>query len=397
MRRILILFSMILVTHSAHAQGWKSTFANALKNGGAIAVNAEGSVLFEHRAGEHFIPASTIKVATAASAIKYLGGDYHFKTEFYNDGNTLYIKGYGDPFLVSEEFEVIAKALKSKGVNHVGMIVADHSYFSRDVEVDGASRSTNPYDALNGALVGNFNTIYVMRTSSGQVVSAEPQTPLTPLAREAASKIGGGKQRVNLGKDPDIGARYAGELLAEFLKREGVDVEGVVKVGLVPTEAALIYEHRSTKSLNDNLRGLLEFSTNFISNQIFLFLGAKQLGAPATVSKGLAVMKDFLTKEIGWTDFEVAEGAGLSRQNQVTPRQMLKLLDYFEPHRGLLPLKDGIMRAKTGTLTGVNTLVGYFDVPAFGLVKFAILVNSPVPYDYKFRLGKMLFQGLGGK
>lgn len=386
------LLLCLAVSFSARAD-WKSSFTAALKNGGALVVDGKGEVLYQHRAAEHFIPASTIKVATAAAAVEKLGREFRFQTDFFLDGNRLIVKGYGDPFLVSEEFPRIVAGLKAKGLKSVSGIVVDGSYFSGDVDIDGASRSTNPYDAVNGALIANFNTINT-RKSGGKIVSAETQTPMTPIAEAAARQFGGA--RVNLGKGRDIGARYAGELLAAFLNDAGVPVSGGVQVGRAPAGETPFYRHVSGKTLEDNVKGLLEFSTNFISNQLFLFLGAHEFGAPATVDKGLRVLKGFLSKEIGWKDFELAEGAGLSRQNRVTPLQMMTLLNHFEKNADLLPLKDGILRAKTGTLTGVNTLVGYFDGKG-GRVKFVILVNDAVPFDYKFRLGKMVYDGVNGK
>lgn len=376
---------------------WQQSFRAALKNGGAVVATNGGQTIFEHRASDHFIPASTIKVATAAAALHHLGRDYCFTTEFYltPDGR-LAVRGLGDPSLTSEELPKIVAGLKQAGLTQVTGIMLDDTYFSPDIVIDGAGQSSDPYNALNGALIANFNTIYVQRFKNGQVISAEAQTPITASAMTRAKQFGFGKFRVNLGSNHEWGTRYFGELLAEFLKKDGVEVLGDVQIVPVPSSARQIYVHRSSQNLAEVVSGLLEYSTNFMSNQLFLTLGAKVYGGPATVEKGLQVLTQFLRQELAWTDFTLAEGAGLSRQNLVTPKQMLKLLDYFQPNMDLLPEHFGAMRAKTGTLNGVNTLVGYFNNDKGELIKFVILVNSPVSYDYKFQLAKKLYQGVTG-
>jgi len=399
--RILILAVALLAASSASAaEAWKAAFTQALKNGGAYVETSDGKLLYEHRSRDHFIPASTMKIATAACALDALGRDFRFPTEFFLTGDSkLVVKGYGDPFLVSEEFAVIAHELANKGLKEIKGLILDTTYFAEGLKIDGTAGSTNPYDALNGALIANFNTVNVHKMGSGSrsaVYSAEEQTPLTPTAMESAKDMPAGKQRINIGQDPLKGAQYAGELLEEFLKKEGVSVTGSLTIAEKPADARLIYRHLSSKRLENVLRELLNFSTNFMANQVFLTMGAEKFGAPATVEKGRKVLIEFLSQKVGWKDFEVTEGAGLSRQNQVTPRDMVKLLEFFESDLDLLPREEQVFRAKTGTLTGVNTLAGFFPLEDGKTARFAILVNSPVPFDYKFKLGKMLYAGVNG-
>lgn len=396
MRKILLLV-LILFPSLSQAQDWQAEFITALKNGGAYVENSSGKVLFSYRIDDYFVPASTIKVATAAAALHTFGKNYRFPTDFYyiSKGKKLIVKGYGDPMLVSEEFPTIANQIKNKGIHKITGIILDTSHFAPGVVIDGVSHSANPYDALNGALLANFNTINVRKSADGSVVSGEPQTPITPIAQQMGKNLKTGKQRINLGKDRTLAVKYVGELLTAFLQKEGIEVSGDILIGKVPSNAKLIYRHESSKSLENVLVDLLDFSTNFSSNQLFLAMGAKKYGEPATVDKGLKVLREFLRNEIGWKNFQIAEGAGLSRKNQVTPRQMMELLKYFEPYRNLLPLKDGVFRAKTGTLKDANTYVGYFPLQG-RQIRFVILVNSVVPYNYKFKLAKMLYAGLNG-
>lgn len=399
--RAIFLTAALLAASTASAEvGWKAAFTQALKNGGAYVETSDGKLLYEHRSRDHFIPASTIKIATAACALDTLGRDFRFPTDFYLTGDgKLVVKGYGDPFLVSEEFAVIAHELASKGLKEVRGLILDTTYFGEGLRIDGTAGSPNPYDALNGALIANFNTVNVHKMGSGSraaVYSAEEQTPITPIAMETAKDLPAGKQRINIGQDPLKGAQYAGELLEEFLRKEGIVISGPVTLAEKPADAKLIYHHLSSKRLENVLRELLNFSTNFMANQVFLTMGAEKFGAPATVEKGRKVLVEFLSKKVGWKDFEVTEGAGLSRQNQVTPRDMVKLLEFFESDLDLLPREEQVFRAKTGTLTGVNSLAGFFPVEGGKTARFAILVNSPVPFDYKFKLAKMLYAGVNG-
>jgi D-alanyl-D-alanine carboxypeptidase/D-alanyl-D-alanine-endopeptidase (penicillin-binding protein 4) len=60
-------------------------------------------------ADEPFVPASVSKIVTAWLALEVLGGDYRFETRFYlDDKRVLYVRGGGDPFLISEELAPLA-------------------------------------------------------------------------------------------------------------------------------------------------------------------------------------------------------------------------------------------------------------------------------------------------
>ena len=270
----------------------------------------------------------------------------------------------------------------------------DTSYFSPNIVIDGASSSSNPYDAITGALVVNFNTISVVKQKNGQIVSGEPQTPLTPIAIAEAKRLGRGKHRVNLGNNRTKCVQYAGELIAAFLRKEGIVVSDPIKSGIIPDSAHFLVLHKSSRTLEENVRELLEYSTNFMANQIFLVAGAKVHGAPATIEKAQMVLNEFLRNDVGWKNFRVVEGAGLSHLNRVTPKDMMALLHYFEPNKNLLPLKEHLFLAKTGTLRGVNTFMGFFKSREGKWIKFVFLINSPVSFDHKFKLAKELYRAL---
>jgi D-alanyl-D-alanine carboxypeptidase/D-alanyl-D-alanine-endopeptidase (penicillin-binding protein 4) len=118
------------------------------------------------------------------------------------------------------------------------------------------------------------------------------------------------------------------------------------------------------------------YSNNFIANQIFLATGAARYGFPATWLKGHRAMQEFAKKdkELSRMNIKLVEGSGLSRNNRLTAGAMLKVLELFKPHAGLLPKKDGVM-IKSGTLTGVYSYAGYLPTTS-GLDSFVIILNQ---------------------
>jgi D-alanyl-D-alanine carboxypeptidase/D-alanyl-D-alanine-endopeptidase (penicillin-binding protein 4) len=123
-------------------------------NGSVVLTRETGERLIAINADKVFVPASTIKILTAMIARDLLGETFRFSTGFYtNDNADLAIKGFGDPFLVSDEIRIIARNLKDNGVTRINRIMLDHSYFTDDLSIPGLSKTSNPYDAINGALV----------------------------------------------------------------------------------------------------------------------------------------------------------------------------------------------------------------------------------------------------
>lgn len=351
----------------------------ALINHGGYIVTKDGVTISSRAPDTAFIPASTIKIATALAALRTLGNDYRFQTQFFNDPEgTLYIKGFGDPFLVSEEVSLILDQLQERGVTIINDIVIDDSAFLLSEEASAWSdNSLNPYDAANSALAVNFNAMGLKVNRKGKVTSAEPQTPTLPLMQELGATLKPGTHRINISKSKEQIHRYTAELFRALQKQKDIAGHGMLRKSPVPAKLTPIYTHSSTKPLDEVIRSMLAVSNNFIANQLFLTLGANRFGYPATWEKGQKTLREFYSAELKLTEgvLYMEEGSGLSRRTHITPRAMQAILEAFKPYAGLLRCY-GETRLKTGTLTGAYGYAGYFYSDG-SLDPFVILINQP--------------------
>ena len=344
--------------------------------GDALLLEApDGKELLAHQPGQLRVPASTLKVLTSLAAFHYLGEDFRFETRFYHTASgDLVIQGTGDPLLVSEVVAGICDRLAER-LTVIRDIRLDESFFAEPLEIPGVSSSTNPYDAPNGALCVNFNTI-TFRRSGGRLVSGEPQTPLLPMCLERIRRARLPSGRIVLARHDRETLRYAGELFRHFLEERGVQVQGQVRPDAPEAlPEAPLWVHRSPFSLADNVTRLLEFSNNFIANQLLVTFGAAAFGPPGDLAKGVAALEAY-AREIGIEGAVLAEGSGISRANRIAARDLMRALAAFEPRRALMRCENGDC-FKTGTLNGVRSRVGYLEGPGEAVYRYVVLINTP--------------------
>ncbi len=371
MPKILLLCTALLMLPRTAAADELLDRVQALAGDGVVlVVDAEGEALVSLNADRAFIPASTLKVMTALASMEVLGDAHRFTTTFYVDEDgVLYVEGHGDPFLISEELDLLAPALVAAAGTEFNGMVLDASYFAPSITIPGVTRSDNPYDALNTALAVNFNTIHVV-ISGSSITSAEEQTPLVPLAIEVAKESGrSGKVRINLTDDPERSLRYAGELIRAKLEAAGAAVGGEIRPGQVPDGLEPVYVHSNSRPLSEVVAGMLYYSNNYIANQLVLEMGVQVAAPPATLDKGMAVVREVLANHGITEGLTVVEGSGISRDNSATPAAMLLLLDAFAPHKELMRDRNGAL-AKTGSLSVTKTIIGYLDTSEHGEVRF---------------------------
>jgi serine-type D-Ala-D-Ala carboxypeptidase/endopeptidase (penicillin-binding protein 4) len=342
-----------------------------------LVIDEQGNELVAQNADQPFVPASVAKILTAWLAMETLGGDYRFETRFYLDGDrVLYVRGGGDPFLVSEELALLAPELVAAiGKKPVSRVVLDASYYPSGLRIPGIEDTAESYDAVNSALAVNFNTIAAVRKGK-TVQSAETQTPITPLAiSQFLARGPKGRGRISLTQDPAVGLKYAGELIAAFIERAGGSVKGNISIGAVPEGLEAVYIHQQSRTLSQILAELLLGSNNYIANQIFLEIGGHRLGGPVSIDKSLRIANGMLAEHGLAESIHLEEGSGISRGNRFTARGLAKVLHLFEPHATLLRRGDRA-RFKTGTFSGVRTLAGYADTSKHGRVRFVISLKN---------------------
>ncbi|MFT4635813.1 MAG: D-alanyl-D-alanine carboxypeptidase/D-alanyl-D-alanine-endopeptidase (penicillin-binding protein 4) [Arenicella sp.] len=392
MKHIARLMLLVFCVYFSNAYSAVLNGLTLTENDSLLVVTDNDAPVFSWQAAKPLIPASLTKLSTAYLAIQKWGLDHHFHTDFLVDADTLWVKGYGDPFLVSEEIDLLipalTAALRANGITQPKSLRIDNSYFSFTA-APGRSKVADPYNAPVSAVSANFNTVK-LSNKNGIISSAEAQTPLTNTAKKMASTLKKGTDRVNLVNADNAQTNFA-ELLLAKLGWPGM----VIAINQVLSgDEVLLYRHQNTHSLAEVLRGSLEFSNNFIANQVFLKLGDDD----AIGSVSFVASRDYtnaaLAARFGWRNHSINDGSGLSRDNRLSADQINDLLKALEPNKDLFKQikvnsKSALVFAKTGTLNGVRSYAGYIELPAtlpsMPIKKFRFVLNFNRTVAYRHR------------
>ncbi len=355
-----------------------------------VVSSASGEQLYKLHPHTPLIPASTLKVLTALIAIDHWGLAHQFHTDFFlGTDNALIIKGYGDPFLISEEIDLIVTAIEQTGQQRFSSITLDTSWYSEQIDIDGQSHSNNPYDAPPAAIAANFNTVY-LRKKGPSIQSMEAQTPLTPVAKKIGRSLVNGKHRVNL-HSAKSGSIHFAQILRQKLHKKNISSGNTINFFPITQAEKLLYRHHNSHTLETILQAMLKYSTNFIANQLFLNLGAETKLKPASTHQSRQVYERYIETKFAWQNTHIEEGAGLSRNNRICASQLVTLLEKFRPYAYLLPtLPSGIV-GKTGSLNGISSLVGYLSKNAASPA-FALLLNDARLADSRSQLIEQIKQ-----
>ena len=307
-----------------------------------------------------------MKVVTTCAALRLLHPDFKFVTEILVDAakgpsvGNIYLKGHGDPYLVSERLFALTRELRNHGLREVrGDIVVDDSYFIPGKPVDENEKiGYRSYHAPYSALSLNFNSLKIAITpganvGEGAVVIADPASEYaqvkgkvtttrghqTPRPRVAKSVTKSGTEIIRVKGAIGVKANeksvyvnvanpslYTGYVFKEFLLREGVKVTGKVVQGKAPQSATKFMDYESVP-LSIIVYWLNKFSNNFMAEQLSLTMGAHMSGPPGTREKGLsAIRRHLLSLGIGEGSFALFEGSGLSRKNRLSASALVRVL-----------------------------------------------------------------------
>ncbi|MGI9141371.1 MAG: D-alanyl-D-alanine carboxypeptidase/D-alanyl-D-alanine endopeptidase [Gemmatimonadaceae bacterium] len=335
-----------------------------------------GDTLFEANAAVPVLPASTMKLLTAAIALDRLGPNYRFSTDALRDGNVdasgtlngnIYIRGDGDPAFsrrfhpgkYSEPVDKLARAVAAAGIRRVtGAVIGDATAFDNVLYPDGwlDRYKGSSYAARVSALSLAENVLWVTvdpeRSGTNARVAIEPGTTTIAIRGSVQTVAGGGAAvRASYASDGNIqvsGRIGANSPVRRFglvvnnppafttgafhaaLRNAGVQVDGGAKLGRTPGNATKV-----TSLLSPPLEQLVAIMNRESINLFAELLLRNAVRGPGREGQGSApaaqsLLRGFFRDKMGTNPalLAVADGSGLSTLDRVTGHQMTELLGY---------------------------------------------------------------------
>ena len=445
--KYLILF--IIFCGAAQAQ-LPPPVAQALARGG-IPESAVGLYVHEvgvadpvaiHRGEQPLNPASVMKLVTTYAGLELLGPAYEWTTEIHTDGalngdvlsGNVYIKGGGDPKLVIENFWIMLRKLRAKGVRDIrGDLVLDRSVFTTEHPDPGQfdNEPLEPYNTPPDALLANFKTFTLTFVPDAETrsvrINVDPPLPQLQVVNNLKYVDGAcgywqsrfKAQTVDNGDNAQLSFTgvyaascgekvnyyslmshrgYVGALFRHVWRELGGSFNGRVRDGPLNGSTVKLVEQPS-QALSEIVRYVNKFSNNVMARQILLTLGANHGGGPGTPERGArAVQQLFASKGIAMPELVIENGSGLSRIERVSARGMGQMLltafrsPVMPEFMASMPLVgvDGTMyrrlrntdvvgqaHIKTGLINDVRALAGYVLDARGRRVVTVMLINHP--------------------
>lgn len=371
-----------------------------------------GEVLEAQGEGLSLIPASTVKLVTAAAVLLDRGDAGWWSTELTvpagEQGRTrvthLTLRGGGDPTLSASggpnSLRALAKQAYARGLREVGAVRLDET-------------------RLNAAAWNDLVLGVPMTAVRLTDWSASPPTSAAQARAWAGAALVAELRRAGVRVRSDVvgtAARYIPPVLPP--RRDG-------RGRLLPPDALIPVERRPEQALAAvrsarpfrSLANVLRPSDNLRSEELLASLASP----PGTLTRALGREWAALRRlGVDTAGVHLADGSGLSRENRLTARALVDLLDRlydvppvrgearaelpgaaFRARRnafaealpqagtggdkvgrgGTLALRmqgTGLdVQAKTGTLPGVSALAGYVTARSGRVLGFALLMNGP--------------------
>lgn len=385
-------------------------------------------------------PASVMKLLTTLVALEELGPAYTWKTHAFfmgdvDDGTLdgdLLLKGYGDPFLVTERVWKFQRRLRQAGVTHVtGDLLIDDSWF-RVGDYDPGAFDREPLRAYNvapNALLTNFKVIRFLfkpaLDGNGVDIRLDPHLdnvtidnrlalargPCRGYRRGIVISANDGVDRLTFsGKFPagcDVYSldrtalghnAFTYGLFSALWREGGGRLDGGPGIATAPPNVEPDVEFESLP-LVDVIRKVNKHSNNVMARQLLYTLAAETLGPPGTEPGGRQVVADWLEKRgFEFAELKLDNGAGLSRDARITAAHLNTLLRYayesplmpeFVSSMSLAGLdgtlsrrfRDAAMRGmahmKTGSLDHVSSIAGYVHARSGDRYSVVVLINHP--------------------
>ncbi|MDI9580838.1 MAG: D-alanyl-D-alanine carboxypeptidase/D-alanyl-D-alanine-endopeptidase [Thermobispora sp.] len=343
-----------------------------------------GAVLFDGRSGKPMTPASTTKVVTAAAVLATVGPDARLVTKVVRDPakNAIVLVGGGDPTLagpgagrrtgdaypkpatLAQLAARTAAALKAANIRSVTLSY-DASVFSGPATAPGWL--PNYFTEGSVALISGL-TMDEGRAKDGSLLPDPPRATATAFAG--------------------------------LLEKQGIKVAENIRPGRAAGGMAVIARVESPP-VYALVERMLTLSDNVLAEALARHVAIKE-GQPPTFTGAAKAIRAVLTRLKAEQGIELSDGSGLSRRNRITPAALARLLAiavnqgdgslhslisglpvagftgtlHDRYHRPRSAPGAGLVRAKTGTLNGVNTLAGITSTSSGRVLTFAFMADQ---------------------
>ena len=432
--KFIFLFFIFLCPLLSPAQDLASFINTQLQNPvlqgswwGGLAVYTDGTQqeIFSSNADLRLTPASTLKLLTTAAALETFGPHHRFQTRLYASAKTdekgilkgdLYLRPGGDPTLGSKRVTGGPSIAPKVNWENIGNYYAApvsplcfndnlfKIFFKPQPFGNKPAVISHTEPELPGLTLTSFVTTDAKNKRDNAYAYGAPNQYEMEIYGTIPTNFTGFSIQAAL-PDPALFALHA---LHNALREEGIAVGGQPEtISTEPDYAPMVLLHTyQSPELKDIILIVNKRSFNLYAEMLLRQL-ALHAGKKGSVQNGLEELKKFLRKNKLATDSDAVlyDGSGLSRDNMLTPRVLVRTLAFMtqSPHfkyyyqslatpddrgdllllRYFLKPKHQVqdVRIKGGTIDGVKAIAGYVQDAQKNPIAFALIANNLASKD----------------
>ncbi|MES2506784.1 MAG: D-alanyl-D-alanine carboxypeptidase/D-alanyl-D-alanine-endopeptidase [Verrucomicrobiota bacterium] len=392
---------------------------------GFCLLDAQGQVIEELNSETAFIPASTLKTLTTATALEKWGPDFRLETVLCSTApvqngsltGDVIIRGAGDPMLALSDLEAWAQTLLEKGVKRIqGRIIGDGSLFPGSLYDDfwnwgdigngygsgvaglnlehnrtrvrfragleAGAKATFLGASLEVPGVQWVNEVTTGAADSGDGVVIHGGERTATLHLRGTVPVGAGDFEVTAAvPDPEL---YAAHHLRAVLVNAGIQVDGAAvtasqlrAAGVPVPEAQEILISHVSPSLQEIIASIHATSDNHETECLYRLLGIRE-GRPSDE----VLRAHWLQRGLVFEGLRMEDGCGLARADFIRPLDLARLQHVVGKgpqgdvyRQSLLGTSDGSVRWKGGAMSGVRSYTGFVKGASGAEFSFALMVN----------------------